>query len=78
MTKANDRCPRSPCGGTMQSGTVTFTEDPQPSAALKCDACGQVLLIIDEPGRPKVEVWLIDWSHLESFREFVERARRGD
>mgnify|MGYP001617507474 FL=1 len=53
MTKANDRCPRSPCGGTMQSGTVTFTEDPQPSAALKCDACGQVLLIIDEPGSQK-------------------------
>ena len=63
-------------GGCLEEESLNYKLDPQP-LSLRCNSCGHVLLIVDEPGRPKIEIWLIDWSVYETFREFVERSRRG-
>lgn len=38
----------------------------------------RVLLIVAEPGRPRIELWFDYLGADESFHEQVERAYRGD
>jgi len=71
-------CGRDGCTGTLHTHTLDYTLDPAPKTVLKCSDCGHVLLIVDEHGKPFVELWLIDMGQDEPFRQFVDRAYRGE
>jgi hypothetical protein len=62
----------------LRAHDLGYSLVPGPETTLKCDDCRHVLLIVDEQGRPFVEVWLIDQGQDEAFREFVDRTARGE
>lgn len=71
-------CGRDGCPGTLRDHTLDYSLTPEPRTVLKCSDCGHVLLVVDEHGKPFVEVWLIDMGQDESFRDFVDRTGRGE
>ena len=77
MTKHGDLCTRTGCRGTLKNDAIPLL-DPAPREAFTCDGCGNTLLIVHEAGFPVIEVWLIDLGFDESFREFIDRTRRGE
>jgi hypothetical protein len=71
--KAGDVCGRHGCTGLLEDHQLPYRLDPNPIRILKCRTCGHVLLIVYEPGKPFLDLWLIDWDSEESFREFLDR-----
>jgi len=76
--KAGNTCGRDGCAGVLHEHDLGYTLTPEPKTTLKCGDCGHVLLVVDEHGRPFIEVWLIDQGQDEAFREFVDRTGRGE
>lgn len=78
LRKSGTTCGRDGCTGTLRDHSLGYMLDPQPKTTLKCSDCGHVLLVVDEHGKPFVELWLIDMGQDEPFRAFVDRAYRGE
>ncbi len=70
-------CGRNGCDGIMHRHRLDYTPNPLPRRTLKCDKCGHVVMVFDEPGKPFAEVWLIDQGQEESLRDFLDRTYAG-